>query len=267
MTHHSKDTKLTRPHFNAEKILPNKKKESSSKKIDIQNNTITEQEMHMNVFNETYLYNHPPSSQIIRGRVTREKNIFMNSYSYEFGDESIGYKIILKAIKNFSGYNVYNVFDQNIKHVAYVRKNFSGTKYSLKEMGIETFYVSYFAKLFENTGPRRLAAITYDPNDQYEKDLKSRIENKEWEKVIIYFNKIPEYNSSIDSFTLNFNGRVTEASVKNFQLIHPLALDDIILTFGRIQNDKFVLDYKEPLNMIQAFFFAITALDFKIGTD
>lgn len=34
-------------------------------------------------------------------------------------------------------------------------------------------------------------------------------------------NKAPSWNEETQSYVLNFHGRVTQASVKNFQIVHP----------------------------------------------
>ena len=56
---------------------------------------------------------------------------------------------------------------------------------------------------------------------------------------------------------LNFHGRVTLASVKNFQLVDKNDVDDVICQFGKIGEDKFTLDYKTPLNAMQSFCIAL----------
>lgn len=42
----------------------------------------------------------------------------------------------------------------------------------------------------------------------------------------------PRWNETVRAYVLNFNGRVTHASVKNFQLVHPDDHDRVILQFG-----------------------------------
>ena len=46
-------------------------------------------------------------------------------------------------------------------------------------------------------------------------------------------NKEPQWNEETESFVLNFQGRVTLASVKNFQIVSDKDLDYICLQFGR----------------------------------
>lgn len=70
-----------------------------------------------------------------------------------------------------------------------------------------------------------------------------------------FHSKEPMYE--LGSYRLNFHGRVTMASVKNFQLVDRNDIDDIICQFGKIGEDRFTLDYKEPLNAMQSFCIAL----------
>lgn len=47
-----------------------------------------------------------------------------------------------------------------------------------------------------------------------------RWQNKTLESLIELHNKPPIWNEDSGSYTLNFQGRVTQASVKNFQIVH-----------------------------------------------
>jgi hypothetical protein len=77
---------------------------------------------------------------------------------------------------------------------------------------------------------------------------------------------------------LNFGGRVTQPSIKNFQLIlanngkpyFKLSQDNnltyhaenyIILQFGRCGPDFFTLDARYPMTPIEAFAIALTTFD------
>ena len=46
------------------------------------------------------------------------------------------------------------------------------------------------------------------------------------------------------AYVLNFYGRVTMASVKNFQLVSTEDFDRIILQFGRVAKDEFTMDFQ-----------------------
>lgn len=45
--------------------------------------------------------------------------------------------------------------------------------------------------------------------------------NNNTDKLVTLVNKSPSWNEQTQSYVLNFHGRVTQASVKNFQIIHP----------------------------------------------
>lgn len=50
--------------------------------------------------------------------------------------------------------------------------------------------------------------------------LLMRWQNKNMDNVIELHNKAPVWNDETQSYVLNFHGRVTHASVKNFQIVH-----------------------------------------------
>lgn len=51
--------------------------------------------------------------------------------------------------------------------------------------------------------------------------LLGRHANSNTDKLVTLVNKSPSWNEQTQSYVLNFHGRVTQASVKNFQIIHP----------------------------------------------
>ncbi|GMI82983.1 tubby like protein 1 [Hibiscus trionum] len=84
-------------------------------------------------------------------------------------------------------------------------------------------------------------------------------EDEEKERPLILRNKQPRWHEQLQCWCLNFRGRVTVASVKNFQLIaanQPAAgaptpaqpaqsdHDKIILQFGKVGKDMFTMDYR-----------------------
>jgi hypothetical protein len=79
-------------------------------------------------------------------------------------------------------------------------------------------------------------------------------------------NRPPWWNIELGSFVLNFGGRVSVASVKNFQLCDRNDQDRIMLQFGRIQGrHSFTMDFQHPLTAVQAFSIAISSLQSKIS--
>jgi Tub family len=79
-------------------------------------------------------------------------------------------------------------------------------------------------------------------------------------------NRPPWWNVELGAFVLNFGGRVSVASVKNFQLCDRSDQDHIMLQFGRIQGrHSFTMDFQFPLTPVQAFAIAISSLQSRIS--
>ncbi len=87
------------------------------------------------------------------------------------------------------------------------------------------------------------------------------------DQLLTLHNKDPVWNEETESFVLNFNGRVTLASVKNFQIVSDKDLDFISLQFGRVSGDTFTMDMRAPLCPIQAFGIALSSLDTKLACE
>ena len=86
--------------------------------------------------------------------------------------------------------------------------------------------------------------------------------------VVKLVNKSPGWHPQYRSFALNFNGRVTQPSVKNYQIVHEVNTDYIVTQFGKVNPiGIYTCDYSYPLCSLQAFGIAISSLDNKIGCD
>ncbi|KAI5061443.1 hypothetical protein GOP47_0023948 [Adiantum capillus-veneris] len=93
---------------------------------------------------------------------------------------------------------------------------------------------------------------------------------------LILKNKSPRWHEQLQCWCLNFKGRVTVASVKNFQLVamtEPLQglsqadQDKVLLQFGKIGKDTFTMDYKYPLSAFQAFAICLSSFDTKLASE
>mmetsp|Transcript_63430 Transcript_63430/g.163221 ORF Transcript_63430/g.163221 Transcript_63430/m.163221 type:complete len:488 (-) Transcript_63430:132-1595(-) len=87
------------------------------------------------------------------------------------------------------------------------------------------------------------------------------------QRVDSYVNKPPKWNDQIGAYVLNFNKRVTEASVKNFQLINAEDPETVYLQFGRVGKEDFNLDFRHPLSPFQAFAMCLSSFDYKLGCE
>ncbi|CAN4125047.1 unnamed protein product [Withania somnifera] len=101
-------------------------------------------------------------------------------------------------------------------------------------------------------------------------------------KPLVLKNKSPRWHEQLQCWCLNFRGRVTVASVKNFQLIaanQPPAggpttsrssqsdHDRVILQFGKIGRDMFTMDFRYPLSAVQAFAICLSSFDTKLACE
>ncbi|KAK2992659.1 hypothetical protein RJ640_014909 [Escallonia rubra] len=87
-------------------------------------------------------------------------------------------------------------------------------------------------------------------------------------------NKAPRWHEQLQCWCLNFNGRVTVASVKNFQLVASSVggqagpqHDKVILQFGKVGKDMFTMDYRYPISAFQAFAICLSSFDTKIACE
>lgn len=105
------------------------------------------------------------------------------------------------------------------------------------------------------------------------------------DRPLILRNKAPRWHEQLQCWCLNFRGRVTVASVKNFQLIAatqpaagaptpsqpppppPSDHDKIILQFGKVGKDMFTMDYRYPLSAFQAFAICLSSFDTKLACE
>lgn len=184
---------------------------------------------------ELYLAKQPIGS-ISKGSVYIESLLF-STYIYKHSDETR----LLSARRTLSGFNIYSTHNDD-QLVAHLRANIFGTKYSLED----TLHIKYETSFLQRGSPRTFK-VTLD-------DLE-------------LCNKKPYFNNDTLSYSLNFNGRITQPSVRNLQIIHPLEPTYITLTFGKEREDSYILDFAYPWSPLKAFCIALSALDHKFGCD
>ncbi|XP_076880089.1 tubby protein homolog isoform X2 [Brachyhypopomus gauderio] len=174
-----------------------------------------------------------------------------------------------------------------------LRSNLMGTKFTVYDNGMnpvkttssleasnlrqELAAICYETNVLGFKGPRKMSVIIPGMNMDHERvcirprnehqSLLARWQNKSTESVIELHNKTPVWNDDTQSYVLNFHGRVTQASVKNFQIIHDNDPDYIVMQFGRVAEDVFTMDYNYPMCALQAFAIALSSFDSKLACE
>ncbi|XP_010245367.1 PREDICTED: tubby-like F-box protein 3 [Nelumbo nucifera] len=94
------------------------------------------------------------------------------------------------------------------------------------------------------------------------------------EGSLVLKNKAPRWHEQLQCWCLNFRGRVTVASVKNFQLVAspengPAGQEHekVLLQFGKVGKDLFTMDYRYPISAFQAFAICLSSFDTKIACE
>ncbi|XDC82355.1 hypothetical protein R6Z07F_013528 [Ovis aries] len=174
-----------------------------------------------------------------------------------------------------------------------VRSNVLGTKFSIFDNGVnperkhffpetaqireELGAVCYETNVLGFRGPRKMNVIIPEINAQNQRicvqpkneqeSLLSRLKRGASQGLVLMQNKAPSWNDQSGAYVLNFHGRVTRASVKNFQIVHPDDPDYFVLQFGRIAPDAFIMDFRFPLCPLQAFAICLSSFDGKLACE
>ncbi|KAK6733994.1 hypothetical protein RB195_017642 [Necator americanus] len=176
--------------------------------------------------------------------------------------------------------------------VGKVRSNAIGTMFTLYDCGVnpkkstmatdvrqELAAVIYDTNVLGFKGPRKMHILIpgiYDINTYERKSIRpvaakdtllERYRQRRTDDIIVMQNKSPVWNEDSQSYVLNFHGRVTQASVKNFQIIHDHDPDYIVMQFGRISDECFSMDFRYPLSALQAFGIAMTSFHGKLACE
>ncbi|XP_019596991.2 tubby-related protein 2 [Rhinolophus sinicus] len=174
-----------------------------------------------------------------------------------------------------------------------VRSNVLGTKFTIFDNGVnperknyvpesarirkELGAVCYETNVLGIQGPRKMTVIipgidaqnrriSIQPQNEQE-SLLSRLQNGAFQGLYLLQNKAPLWSYESGTYVLNFRGRVTRASVKNFQIVHPYDPDYLVLQFGRVAPDMFTMDFRFPLCPLQAFAICLSSFDGKLACE
>lgn len=135
--------------------------------------------------------------------------------------------------------------------------------------------VSYKFNLLKSRGPRRMVSslrCNGHMSDEQEPQASKSVASGE----TLLRNKAPRWHEHLQCWCLNFHGRVTVASVKNFQLVatmdpsQPGGRGDgetVLLQFGKVGDDMFTMDYRQPLSAFHAFAICLTSFGTKLACE
>ncbi|KAK9965542.1 hypothetical protein ABG768_004629 [Culter alburnus] len=178
-------------------------------------------------------------------------------------------------------------------YIGKLRSNVLGTKFTVYDNGEnperkqfiketdalrqELAAIYYEKNVLGFKGPRKMTVIIPGMHENDERvvirpkseleSLLTRYENGNKENLVTLVNKSPSWNEQTQSYVLNFHGRVTQASVKNFQIVHPDNVDYIVMQFGRVAEDVFSMDYSFPMCALQAFGITLSSFDGKLACE
>jgi tubby-related protein 1 len=134
--------------------------------------------------------------------------------------------------------------------------------------------VTYAPNMMGSRGPRKMQVavpgvdpVSNEPLVDGDMDLLQCIKDRKFTDCTYMINKPPLWNENVGAYVLNFYGRVTMASVKNFQLVDPEDQSTVLLQFGRTDKDSFNMDLRWPLSPMQAFAITLSSFDSKMGCD
>ncbi|ORD93784.1 TULP1 [Enterospora canceri] len=211
--------------------------------------------------------------KITKAKVVVE-SLLLNNYIYIHSDD----RRLMCAKRTMRGFNIYDLRTNEI--ICKLSANIFGTKYSVTKLKAKTS--ENMQEITNRDGMYRsknnsssmlinnpnllntLPALSVSYDVKFLKRETPRSFKIKMGQLGLQ-NKQPIYNPETNAYSLNFSGRVTVASVKNFQIVHPLELTFITLTFGKEGNESYILDFTHPWNALHAFCVALTALDHKLG--
>ncbi|KAJ3194890.1 hypothetical protein HK101_001661 [Irineochytrium annulatum] len=222
-----------------------------------------------------------PQDQILRCKLYRKKNLLEKSYPSFFLYNEANDRFLLAARKRKKSKSVNYLIStsqedltkEGSHYAAKLRANYQRTVFTL-------FDARTYNKNEKDKGLKELAAITYSKTvlpremsvaipslnvteelENLTTDIMTDVKNQNTDKLLFLGNKPPRWNETTQSHCLNFGGRVTQPSIKNFQLIVGKNDSYIIMQFGRCGPDYFTLDVRYPMTPLEAFAIALTTFD------
>ncbi|KAK6157319.1 hypothetical protein DH2020_011567 [Rehmannia glutinosa] len=194
-----------------------------------------------------------------------------------------------KITSDFLGTN-FTIYDSQPPHSGAKPSNSkAGRRFASKQISpqvpatnFEIGHVSYKFNLLKSRGPRRMVCTLTCPSsdkipsENYQDNSKTKRPEASAPGYTVLKNKAPRWHEHLECWCLNFHGRVTVASVKNFQMVATIDPskpggkgdeETVLLQFGKVADDTFTMDYREPLSAFQAFAICLTSFGTKLACE
>ncbi|CAF1211583.1 unnamed protein product [Adineta steineri] len=176
------------------------------------------------------------------------------------------------------------------RFIGKLRSNMLGTHFTVYDQGSnpkknipieqqrrELAAIAYETNILGFKGPRKMTIVIPGMSSDHHRvevrpkndseGLVERWKRNDMTNLLELHNKVPVWNEETQSYVLNFRGRVTHPSVKNFQVVHNNDQEYVCMQFGRVDDDVFTCDFKYPLCAVQAFGIALSSFDGKLACE
>ncbi|EPZ35386.1 Tubby domain-containing protein [Rozella allomycis CSF55] len=241
-----------------------------------------------------------PSTIVENTKNGSEKALYNDINNIIYNGPAHGQKILCRIVRRKNGVDamhpIYDLMmESNDGSTVFLLSARKRTTFTVYDNGINPFKVDGIIKEKGQKPRQEICSVLYEPNvlgfkgprkmtillpsmlqggirTIIQPRIKSetileRYKENQLDDILTLYNKSPQWNEETQSYVLNFNGRVTMASVKNFQVVHKNDLDYVVLQFGRVSPDVFTMDFQYPLNALQAFGIALTSFDAKLACE
>eukprot|EP01004_Peranema_trichophorum_P003834 NODE_2799_length_1491_cov_39.614035_g2419_i0.p1 GENE.NODE_2799_length_1491_cov_39.614035_g2419_i0~~NODE_2799_length_1491_cov_39.614035_g2419_i0.p1 ORF type:complete len:390 (+),score=75.62 NODE_2799_length_1491_cov_39.614035_g2419_i0:125-1294(+) len=246
----------------------------------------------------SFLGQPPPKVGMIQCYIVREKSaLYGCKYCLYLEDNNMFLLTSVKRKKNKTSNYLISLDKEDLNRdsghfYGKLRSNFVGTEFTVFDKGEkpgkdgavlgvasrqECAGIVYERNLLGTKGPRKMLVLvpSFDETgrrsvwkpEKEEDGLIANFKNGNMSNMMTLKNKEPHWNEQLRAYVLNFGGRVTMASVKNFQLVDQENPNRVLVQFGKVEENKFSLDFQYPISGLQAFGIALSAFDSKLACE
>ncbi|UJR30699.1 hypothetical protein I4U23_018219 [Adineta vaga] len=165
----------------------------------------------------------------------------------------------------------YTLYD-NGKSSKKCKTNDSNCKDGLRR---ELAGIVYNSNMFGFRGPRQMKVLIpklgHDVQPTQDQDtILDQWHDRKFDTLVELRNRLPKYSEETKIHMLQYYGnRSVRPSKKNFQIIldHENHQEEVVMQFGRVDEDTFICDYRYPFSAIQAFSIGLSSFDKRFVRD